>query len=328
MAKTKVGNYVFRPGISYNSNKFLNAWNALTANKDFLKAEAIAYINSRVTSDTSANLWPEASTIFFENIDFMTLETVLYIEDRYIAGAPSYVSYNLNQDKWETDLGLVLNAIHKDLRWGGNFNTRYIASSYWTGTDSEISGDRQVEVLTYQWLEGIVRTNIMANSLYTSLQTPGDSTYEAQYTGLSNGEAGINTRITELFSIIYNVINNGLTSLPTLQLATYPFANYTYNQPKCERDTGYVLDAYLYDLRYGGNEQIRYVVRHYWDQDTSQLDGDRQPETQTHRYLSNVIQDYIITNTEYVDILNTTQAQVIQETNFLSVLLKLSKQTH
>ena len=318
MAKTKVGNYVFRPGISYNGNKFLNAWNALTANKDFLKAEAIAYINSRVTSDTSANLWPEASTLFFENIDFMTLESVLYIEDRVNAGQPGFNGYTYNQDKCERDLGYVLNAIYKDLRWGGNYNTRYIAQFYWIGNEAQIDGDRQAEVLTYQWLEGIVRTNIMTNSLYTSLQTPSDSSYEAQYTGLSNGEAGIDTRITELFSIIYNVINNGLTSLPALQLATYPFANYTYNQPKCERDTGYVLDAYLYDLRYGGNEKIRYVVRHYWDKDTSQLDGDRQPETQTHRYLSNVIQDYIITNTEYVDKLNTTQDQVIQDTDFLS----------
>jgi len=48
MAKTKVGNYVFRPGISYNSNKFLNAWNALTANKDFLKADLQYFLKTLI----------------------------------------------------------------------------------------------------------------------------------------------------------------------------------------------------------------------------------------------------------------------------------------
>ena len=318
MAKTKVDNYVFRPGISYNGNKYPAAYSAIESNIDFLKAESIAYINSRITTDTNANLFPTGSTLFFENIDFLTLETVLYIEDRIIAGQPGYNNYTLNQDEWEANLADVLNAIHKDLRWGGNFNTIYAVSKFWIGNESQITGSRQAEVSTYQWLEGVVNSNIMSGTPLASLQNPGDSTYEPQYTAGAPAEASINARVTELFSIIYNVIEDGLGDLPTEVLSTYPFANYTYNQAKCQRDVGYVLEAYLYDLRYGGNEKIRYVVRHYWEQTTSQLDGDRQPETQTHRYLSNVIQDYIITNTEYVDKLNTTVDQVIEQTQFVS----------
>jgi len=318
MAKTKVENYVFRPGISYNGNKYPAAYSALNSNKDFLKAEAVAYINSRITTDTNASLFPTGADLFFENIDFLTLETLLYIEDRRDAGAPGFFNYTYNQDKCERDIGYVLNAIHKDLRWGGNWNTRYIASFYWIDDTPQIDGDRQAEILTYQWLEGIVNSNIMTGTAFASYQDPGDSTYETQYTSGAPAEAGVSARITELFSIIYNVIENGLTALPTEVLSTYPFANYTYNQAKCERDTEYVLDAYLYDLRYGGNEKIRYVVRHYWEKDTAQIDGDRQPETETHRYLSNVIQDYIITNTEYENKLNTTVDQVIEETQFVS----------
>jgi hypothetical protein len=318
MAKTKVDNYVFRPGISYLGNKYLAAYSALENNTQFLKAEAVAYINSRITTDTNASLYPNGSTLFYENIDFLTLETLLYIEDRKDAGAPGFNGYTYNQDKCERDIGYVLNAIYKDLRWGGNWNTRYIASFYWIGDQPQIDGDRQAEVLTYQWLEGIVNNNIMTGTPFTTYQDPSDSTYETQYNAVAPAEAGIASRITELFSIIYNVIDNGLTDLPDEVLSTYPFANYTYNQPKCERDVGYVIEAYLYDLRYGGNEKMRYVARHYWENTTSQLDGDRQPETQTHRYLSDVIQDFIITNTEYANKLNTTEDQVIDQTDFVS----------
>ena len=318
MAKTKVENYVFRPGISYLGNKYPAAYSALTSNKDFLIAESIAYINSRITSDTNASLWPLGATLFDQNIDFLVLEALLYIEDRRDAGAPGFFQYTYNQDKCERDLTYVLNAIYKDLRWGGNWNTSYVASFYWIDDEPQIDGDRQAEILTYQWLEGIVRNNIMTGNLFTTYQNPGDSTYETQYTAGAPAESGIGARVTELFSIIYNVIENGLTDLPTEVLSTYPFAEYTYNQPKCERDLGYVLDAYAYDLRYGGNEQIRYVAQHYWEGDTAQVDGDRQPETETHRYISNVIQDYIITNTEYVSKLNTTQDQVIDQTTFVS----------
>ena len=318
MAKTKVDNYVFRPGISYAGNKYPAAYSALESNRDFLLAEYKAYIDSRITTDTNASLYPNGATLFYENIDFMTLETLLYIEDRRDAGAPGFNNYTYNQDKCERDIGYVLNAIYKDLRWGGNWNTRYIAGFYWIDDTPQIDGDRQAEVLTYQWLEGIVINNIMTGVQYSSLQNPSDSTYETQYTVGSAAEAGIASRVTELFSIIYNVIDNGLEDLPTEVLSTYPFANYTYNQSKCDRDLGYVLDAYAYDLKYGGNEKIRYVVRHYWENDTAQIDGDRQPETLTHRYLSDVIQDYIITNTEYVGKLNTTVDQVIEETQFVS----------
>ena len=34
------------------------------------------------------------------------------------------------------------------------------------------------------------------------------------------------------------------------------YVGYTYSTAKCERDSGYVIDALLHDLRYGGNEEI------------------------------------------------------------------------
>ena len=77
------------------------------------------------------------------------------------------------------------------------------------------------------------------------------------------------------------------------------FVGYTYNQAKCERDVGYVIDAYLEDLRYGGNEKLKNTIKYYWDQGVAQIDGDRQPEIQTHTFIGNLIKDYIFTKTAY-----------------------------
>ena len=77
------------------------------------------------------------------------------------------------------------------------------------------------------------------------------------------------------------------------------FVGYTYNQAKCERDVGYVVDAYLKDLRYGGNENLYNVVKYYWDQGVAQVDGDRQPEIQTHTFISNLIKNNILAQVAY-----------------------------
>ena len=90
------------------------------------------------------------------------------------------------------------------------------------------------------------------------------------------------------------------------------FVGYTYNQEKCERDIGYIVDAYLYDLRYGGNSKTYKYSSYYWDQDVAQVDGDRQPEIQTHTFIRSLIRTYIFTNTEYTAS-NLLETQTILE---------------
>jgi hypothetical protein len=91
------------------------------------------------------------------------------------------------------------------------------------------------------------------------------------------------------------------------------FVGYTFNESKCQRDLGYIIDAYLNDLRYGGNEEIRRVVGYYWEGTTAQVDGDRQPEIQTHTEIRNIINNYILTNTAHTS-LQSTVSQVIDGT--------------
>jgi hypothetical protein len=80
--------------------------------------------------------------------------------------------------------------------------------------------------------------------------------------------------------------------------ATAPFINFNYDMAKCERDVGYVLDAYLSDLRYNGNEQIRKITSYYFTPaGVPLINGSRSPEIDVHTFLRNLINNNIFTNT-------------------------------
>jgi len=89
-----------------------------------------------------------------------------------------------------------------------------------------------------------------------------------------------------------------------------PFQNYTYNSNKCERDAGYVLDALIDDVRYGGNPNIRQISSFYWVGNVPQVDGDRAPEVAVYNYVTSLINNYIFTNTTVTPVYQTEIAQV------------------
>jgi len=121
---------------------------------------------------------------------------------------------------------------------------------------------------------------------------------------------------TTATTITLNVGISSDTSTHTFDSAsanaiTDTFYNYVNtSQDKCERDMGYVIDAYLNDLRYGGNQNLRDTIKYYWDQGVAQVDGDRGPEVAAHNYIGRLIKDYILTNTA-ISALNTEIPQTI-----------------
>ena len=106
-------------------------------------------------------------------------------------------------------------------------------------------------------------------------------------------------------SVTVNVGISSDTSVHTFESATANaisdvFFNYTNTSVlKCERDVGYVVDAYLKDLRYGGNENVYNTIKYYWDQTVAQVDGDRGAELSAHNFIGRLIKDYILTKTSY-----------------------------
>ena len=178
MAKTQIKNYVFEPGMSATGYVYPNAYSLLFGNKYYIQKEITAWIATQVS-----------------------------------ANATGFSGYTYDATTWETEVGNVIDAWLWDIRYGGNEETRRVASDFWEGTVSQFDGDRQAEIKTYEKVRDIIRDFIFTNTLYSGNQT---LVVQATDTSGDNAEAGAIGRINELSANVINVITLGLDQLPVL----------------------------------------------------------------------------------------------------------------
>lgn len=298
MSKQRIQNYVFLPGVSRSSNLFPNVYELINDNKEFIKKEASAFIAASIVTETATNLFPNAVTLLTNNKTFLQEEITAWIAAQVLAGTPSFAGYTYDSAKCKRDVGYIIDAYIHDLRYGGNERTSAVSKQYWFSGTPQVDGSRAPEVEAHTQLKNIINTYIFTKTLYSSQQSPVIAT---QNTTGTAGETGADTVITGLATKLTDVIANGLSVFVTSPIinSQYPFAAYIYDQDKCERDVGYVLDAYLNDLRYGGNAQIRHVSSRYWNGLLPQIDGSRESEIVTHEFIRDLINDVIIDGQAY-----------------------------
>jgi len=108
-------------------------------------------------------------------------------------------------------------------------------------------------------------------------------------------------------------------------LGNAPFTGYTYDATrsnKCKRDTGYFIDAIIYDLTYGGNSLTYQVAARYYLSGVIQILTPA-VEVATHTWLRGKIITNILLNATYIRI-NTTETQVILGDNAETLAVTLS----
>ena len=163
---------------------------------------------------SGSNAEPNGRTGFETNLD-----VIINVVDNGILQLPAlssstYVFANFTYDTGlcERDMGYNIDGILTDLRYGGNQQSRYNASTYWVGTVSVLDGDRQPELAVKNEIRNIINNYVIPGVAFASRQSP----VVTQQTILGTpGEAGATSRVTELVGIITNVIQNGLDVLPT-----------------------------------------------------------------------------------------------------------------
>ena len=294
MAKRKVVNYIFQPGIPKSGNLFPNAYDLIQNNLEFLKDESVGYVADRVATDSAANDFPNAVARLDNNIEYIKDETAAYVAQQVGSNVPPFAGYTYDILELETTIETFLNKLRNDLRYGGNENTVSFADSYYTDGSLNISGDGEPEVTYFEFVRNLCTGYILPGTAYSSLQgvtTQDTSGAPAEPTGT--------TTFTTLANGFITTLDNGIINLPTLVSSPYIFAGYTYDSSKCERDMGYNLNGFLNDLRYGGNQDSRYNASKYWIGSTPQIDGDRQPEILVKNHIRDVINNYILTRTAY-----------------------------
>ena len=178
MAKKKIQEYKFYPGIGIDESHYPNATALIKANKTFIQKEVTAWIARQVQLN-----------------------------------ATGFVGYTYNAPKCERDTGYNVDAWQHDLTYGGNQETTRIAETYWEGDVAQLDGDRQAEILAKGFTRDLIINHVLTNS---PQGTPYQSEV-AQVTNSNNGEAASSTRIQVLAQIVIDVITTGTSALPAFE---------------------------------------------------------------------------------------------------------------
>jgi len=195
----------------------------------------------------------------------------------------NYDSLEYDQDKCQRDVGYIVDALIHDILFDGTFAIDTNARSYWVGRDLNIENtsdylslDGEPDVWTNQLGAGEI---VASAAAYEQMKTIVN-----QYISTSAEETRVNTLMDVIISSIQAADGSGITvTLPaitgesatfyanrsTLQEQVVFYANsifptFSYDQATCRRDVGYILDALVYDLKYGGNSATSIAMRSYF----------------------------------------------------------------
>ena len=178
MAKKKIYDYKFYPGLGINDNTYPNAYALLTLNKEFIQNEVAAWIQEQVAQNATG----------FEN-------------------------YVYSDVKCKRDTGFNVDAYAFDLRYTGNEETTRISKTYWEQDVAQVDGDRVAEIKSKEFTRDLIINHVFTNSPQSS---PYQGNV-AQVTNGVNGEAQAGTVIQTLVGIVIDVIRDGTSALPTFE---------------------------------------------------------------------------------------------------------------
>ena len=219
----------------------VNAKNQLVANRSFLRAEIIAWINA------------------------------------------NYPSLVYDSVKCSRDIGYIVDALCYDILYGGNSATVLAAQSYFDGANVSVlpSQQRAATAAAFNRLSTITQSVLLGQSVQVS-------TGNGVTQNTSAGAAGTTetSRVSTLISYITtSITDNSLSSLPSAVLPSVTWAasalqtarngilssvttivnstiNYitvnnafVYNEAKCSRDVGLIVEAVANDILTGGNSR-------------------------------------------------------------------------
>jgi len=261
------------PAAGNSSSNEQNAVARLENNRTFLQAEVIAYIADEVANATPGSIWE---------------------------------GFTYNSDKCSRDVGLIVDALQYDLMYSSNTASVEVAKAYYVGAASQVDGQEEQTVAAYNHLAAVASDIVEGTSV-----TPTTGNTETVDTSGSDATATEGTEIDTLIGITTTYIADGET-LPTevepdvvalgvtsdeltaynsivaekdnLVQDTIVFveANYVlleFNQAKCYRDTGLIIEAVIDDMVFGTNYKSVVAGRTYGSSTAALVISDQKEET-------------------------------------------------
>jgi len=202
------------------------------------------------------------------NKDFLIEDTIQYVNNQY---------YIYDSAKCRRDTELILKAVTDDLQMGTNYNSVTAGLSYYNANAQKVIDDQLTETigaithaktqsLTYITDDSASTTTVgnLFDEVLDIIQNGTGNADALTFTNpLSNAQA---TNARTLMQLNRTFVINELISWIN---TNYP--NLEYDRDKCERDTGYIIDALSYDIQYETNQATIQAAKLYYEGTASQL---------------------------------------------------------
>jgi hypothetical protein len=182
----------------------------------------------------------------------------------------TFPGFDFNQFKCSRDVGDILDSIAYDMVLNTNYRTVKAATSYYRASGSTVVTTQKTETIS---AVTFLKVKVLAL--------------------LVSGPVDPYSRVSGLFNVFLDIMQNGLNAAPALlftpptgastdvinaslilqnnknfiaeETVTY-ISNFTYNTTSCYRDTGFIVDSLAFDILYGGTSQSTFAGLQYWSQ--------------------------------------------------------------
>ena len=180
---------------------------------------------------SSANI-DNGYDIIFNNKDFVRAETIAYISS-------SWSEFEYNEASCSRDIGYILDAVGTDLKYKGN--------------------ERTITAGQFYFRYPSLATSTQLNQTLDAIRYAKRLTEK-----LLNNDTFITASNSVIGAVDLMRKNRSLIQNETITYINTQYPNLDYNQTKCRRDVGYIVDNITTDLLYGGNERTETAGLYYF----------------------------------------------------------------
>jgi hypothetical protein len=264
---------------------------------DILGGDVLGWSDRIVSNRQSSNLFGVRNALALlranKESGYFGNEVVAYVNAQYPAFVGSY-----DQTKCKRDVGYIIDSVAFDLAHGGNRQSVQSGLGYYgyNSTRNIRDSERAATTASFAYIATLTDYIVRGVTVPTTYQTTVKQ-ITSSTTATSVEAAALSLSISTITNIIWNgtaTVTWGLTPISTattvsvtsstafdLLLAnkafiqsevtawidyTYNSNSFNYNEDKCYRDVGLIIDAVSQDILLGGNQKSLEAGLSYWNQ--------------------------------------------------------------
>lgn len=264
-----------------------------------------------------------AHALLMANLSYMQQEVYEYIIS---PTGLNYPAANFNVSTCVRDIGYIVNSVAFDLLHGGNRQAIQSGLSYYNqvGGVSLIPNENTATSQAFSFMGTVINALVTQPTSYIPYQTQ-----ILPVTSLPLSNNTVTNLVTKIVNTLTNIIANGPTgysftpigqttstaaevvhaydiikknrsfivaeTLAWIDLTYNTVSDFVYNEVKCSRDTGLIVDAIGMDLLHDSSSDSTFAGLQYWSQNarTGKIDSELTTTTNAINYLKGLALGYV-----------------------------------